>query len=292
MAELALGTVQFGLKYGVANAGERVSHDEVRAILDAARDCGINTLDTAIAYGDAEANLGAVGSDGFAIITKVAPLPAGIDDVETWIVESIKGSLDRLKRKSVDAVLLHRAPEAIGQHSRAYQSALARLKGEGLCGAVGVSIYTPEELDAIWVHPSGWRPEIIQGPYNVLDRRLAASGWLDRLSGEGVRIHTRSAFLQGLLLMAPEKRPSYFDAFKPLLDRWHDTCRAAGETPLAAALGFVCREPRIEKAVIGVDSAAQLREIAAAAGTAGEGVPADLVSNDLSLIDPSRWKLS
>jgi aryl-alcohol dehydrogenase-like predicted oxidoreductase len=292
MAEIALGTVQFGLKYGVANTGERVSPDEVRSILDAARTCGVDTLDTAIAYGDAEANLGAAGTDGFQIVTKLAPLPGEIEDVRSWVISSIHGSLERLNRKSVDAVLLHRSQEVIGQHWKAYQAALEEIKMLGLCSATGVSIYAPDELETIWEHPSGWKPELIQAPYNVLDRRLSASGWLDRLNDCGIRVHTRSAFLQGLLLMPSEKRPAYFADFSTLLDRWQDWCRAAGKSRLSAALGFVCAEPRIEKVVLGVDSASQLVEIAAAIGASGPEVPADLVSDDLALIDPSRWRLS
>ena len=36
---------------------------------------------------------------------------------------------------------------------------------------------------------------------NIIDRRLELSGWLERLSDEGVEVHARSVFLQGLLLM-------------------------------------------------------------------------------------------
>lgn len=292
MSKLALGTVQFGMKYGVANAGERVSERELLAILKTARDHGIDTMDTAIAYGDAEANLGAVGTDGFRIVTKLAPITAGVSNVRDWVTDSIRASVDRLKRPAVDAVLLHRSHEIIGEHADAYQAGLADLKECGLCTAVGVSIYAPTELEAIWSHASGWRPDLIQAPYSVFDRRLATSGWLDRLAGSGVRIHTRSAFLQGLLLMSADKRPAYFAPFAALLDRWHDWCMLQDSQPLAVALNFVCTEPRVEKVVIGVDTASQLQEIASGLARSKAGVPQDIVSEDLALIDPSRWKIA
>src|SRR5690606_23722629 len=124
----------------------------------------------------------------------------------------------------------------------AYRAGLSDLKTEGLCAAVGVSIYAPAELDAIWSDSSGWKPEIIQGPYNVFDRRLETSGWLDRLADSGVRVHTRSAFLQGLLLLPADKRPIYFAPFAALLDQWRDWCATQHTKPLAAALSFVCND--------------------------------------------------
>src|SRR5262245_7437661 len=75
VASLALGTVQFGLDYGVTNRAGRVAASEIDAILALAADSGIDTLDTAALYGDAEEVLGAglarVGSS-FRIISKTA----------------------------------------------------------------------------------------------------------------------------------------------------------------------------------------------------------------------------
>lgn len=292
MSKLALGTVQFGMKYGVANAGKRVSMTELKAILNTARDCAIDTLDTAIAYGDAETNLGRAGTEDLHIVTKLPPLPAGVTNVREWITTSILASLDRLKRPAVDAVLLHRSHEIIGEHARAYQEGLSDLKEQGLCTAVGVSVYAPGELEAIWSDTSGWKPGLIQAPYNVLDQRLATSGWLDRLADSGVRVHTRSAFLQGLLLMPSEKRPAYFSPFAPALDRWSTWCATHDVEPLAAALNFVCAENRIEKAVIGVDTAAQLREVVAKLANKHVDTPSNLMNEDLALIDPSLWKIA
>ncbi|MGP1664729.1 MAG: aldo/keto reductase, partial [Rhodanobacter sp.] len=69
--KLALGTVQFGLPYGIANPGGQIGRDDAGQILALARESGIDTLDTAIAYGDSEACLGAVGTKGFRVITKL-----------------------------------------------------------------------------------------------------------------------------------------------------------------------------------------------------------------------------
>ena len=292
MSRLALGTVQFGLKYGVANSTGKVSPDEVSRILETARKFDIDTLDTAIAYGDAEQALGSAGVDGFHVVTKLPALPAGVTDLRSWVVSEIEGSLVRLKVSSVDAVLLHRSQDIIGPYFEAYQAGFADLKDRGLCKTAGVSIYAPAELETIWAHPSGWRPELIQAPYNIIDRRLLTSGWLDRLSDAGVRVHTRSAFLQGLLLMAPDKRPAYFAPWADLLNRWSNWCEDQNISPLIAALNFAVSEPRLEKVVVGVESASQLAEIIAGLKEKPSISAPDIASEALDLIDPSHWKLS
>lgn len=93
---LALGTVQFGLAYGVANRVGQPSEDSAAAIVAAARRAGIDTLDTAIAYGDSERRLGEIGVDGWRVVTKLPPMPAGTSDVGEWVRRSVDGSLARL----------------------------------------------------------------------------------------------------------------------------------------------------------------------------------------------------
>lgn len=290
--KLAIGTVQFGLQYGVANTQGKVPMAEVRNILSVGRQLGVHTLDTAIAYGDSESCLGEVGVTAWQVVTKLPPLPADLADIPGWVDFQIRNSLQRLRLPSVSAVLLHRSTDIIGPHALAYQSALHKLKQEGLCQAVGVSIYAPDDLDAIWAHPTGWRPDLVQAPFNVLDRRIITSGWMQRLHQAGVRLHTRSAFLQGLLLMPAQNRPAWFASWAGMLDAWQTWCAEQQISPLQAALQFACGYSDVERVVLGFDTALQLREVAACAQLPAVAVPAEFSSSDVNLIDPSRWKLA
>ena len=288
MAPLALGTVQFGLRYGVSNQAGQVTPSEVTAILSTAAAAGIDTLDTAIAYGESEASLGRAGVSGWRVITKLPPLPAEIASLEGWIEQELDNSLRRLGLSQLDAVLLHRSSDLLGSRGAQYLQALLKL-GPGRFRFLGVSIYDPAELDALW---PVWQPEVVQAPCNVLDRRLVSSGWLARLASHAVRVHTRSTFLQGLLLMSPERRPPAFARWSALLNRWLEWCRENEKSPLEASLGFVHSLPGVERVVVGVDSAAHLLQILEALRTPCCEPPADLSSADRDLIDPSRWKLS
>jgi aryl-alcohol dehydrogenase-like predicted oxidoreductase len=288
-SRLALGTAQFGQHYGVANTSGSVPPDAVAAILARARDRGIDTLDTAIAYGESEAALGAAGVASWRVITKLPAAPAAGTDAVQWVERQVAGSLQRLRRERLDGLLLHRAADLSAPHGETLVRALAALKERDVIAAAGVSIYDPSELDALWPI---WRPDIVQAPCNVLDRRLIQSGWLQRLAQAGVRVHLRSLFLQGLLLMPSAQRPAFFGRWRAPLDRWLAWCAERGESPLQAALTFVCALPEVERAVIGVDSVAQLEEILAAQARGGPSPPQDLGCEDRELLEPSRWQLA
>lgn len=275
------------MDYGVANGQGQVAPAEVAAILQRARSLGIDTLDTAIAYGDSEARLGDAGVSGWRVISKLPAFPAGASDPGEWTLTQTRASLARLRLTRLDGLLLHRPADLTGPNGPAYVSALQRLKSAGLVRALGVSIYDPADLEAMW--PS-WRPDIVQAPLNVLDRRLIESGWLSRLTAAGVEVHVRSVFLQGLLLLADGNRPATFARWASVLDRWRDWCERNAVAPLQAALRFVAAQHGVERIVIGVDSARQLEEICSAAEASCPVPPVDLASDDLDLIEPRRWQ--
>ncbi len=283
---LALGTVQFGRAYGVANDGGRVSLDETARILEVAWAEGLDTLDTAIGYGDSEARLGELGVVGWRVVSKLPELPDEVDDVTGWAESSVTGSLERLGVDRLHGLLLHRPGELLGANGSALGAALLDVRQLGLVDRVGVSVYGPDELDAVWDD----RFDLLQAPFNVLDRRLVTSGWLERLGEQGVEIHTRSAFLQGLLLM--EDWPGYFDRFAGWQEAWTAYCAAEDATLLEASLGFVLAQPGIERVVVGVDTAEQLGEILAVGDRQVGPAPDTLASDDLDLINPSRWDLA
>ncbi len=287
MIRLALGTVQFGLDYGVANVSGQVSPSEVSAILNRATAAGIDTLDTAIAYGQSEACLGNAGMTGWRVITKLPPLPQEVDSVPQWFDAQIEGSLGRLGIAQLDTVLLHRASDLLGPHAETLLRTLIGAKAAGLTRSLGVSIYDPAELDGLWPI---WRPDVVQAPCNVLDRRLIRSGWLDHLYRSGVRVHVRSAFLQGLLLMPAQRRPERFAPWRVILDRWTEWCMEHEVSPVRGALAFVGAVRGVDLLVVGVDSAAHLDEVLAHSSATEPLPPDDLFSEDKNLIDPSRWK--
>lgn len=283
---LALGTVQFGLPYGVANQSGQVPRSIAKAMLDLAAASGIDTLDTAIAYGDSEACLGEAGIEGFKVVTKLPSIPAGCDDVGGWVRNQVAGSLARLGVKGLYGVLLHRPEQLLGPAGEVIYWALQGVKEAGLVRKVGVSVYAPSELEALIPR---YRFGLIQAPFNLVDRRLQSTGWLQRLKEAGIEVHTRSAFLQGLLLMAQSARPEKFSPWSELWNAWHEWLSRHGASAVQACLAFALSVPEIDRVVVGADSVSQLEQIVSAAVSA---VPIDfpaLSCEEENLINPARW---
>lgn len=285
--KLALGTVQFGLAYGVANAVGQVPCDEASRILTCASEAGIDTLDTAAAYGKAERVLGEIGVGGWQIVTKVPALPRGVNDTRTWVVAVVTRSLANLGVSQVNAVLLHCTQDLLGPNGAALWAGLCDARDAGLCARIGISIYRSGILDLL---PDYVQLELVQAPFNVFDRELETSGWADRLSDVGTAIHLRSTFLQGLLLMSPEARAERFQGNFAELVAWDAFLAATCQDALRTALGYVLERTWAERVIVGVDSASQISEILAAAKSTHISPPDTLASRNPKLIDPSQWR--
>jgi len=284
--KLALGTVQFGLPYGIANQQGQVTEDEVAKILKYAKASNIDTLDTAIGYGESEQCLGNVGVEEWEIITKLPEVPQGSPDVDVWINNEFTESLKRLKVKQIKGLMLHRPLQLLEDIGDKIWSTLQALKQSCLVEKVGFSIYEPEELDQLW---KKFQPDIIQAPFNILDQRLKTSGWLEKLHNNSVEVHIRSVFLQGLLLMKKDDRPEKFNQWDNIWQEWESLLVAEKISPLEASLGFVNSEPMIDRIVVGIDSLKQLKEISNFSELQINHVPTKIISDDQDLINPSNW---
>jgi aryl-alcohol dehydrogenase-like predicted oxidoreductase len=290
IGKLALGTVQWGMSYGIAGRGQP-SSAEVGAILAAGRRAGISLLDTAHGYGTSEAVIGAhaAATAPMRVVTKTrAVRRARITAADLEAVEiALEDSLKRLQRPSVAAVLVHDAGDLLCPGADGLWRLLERFRGDGKTERIGVSVYNPLQCRAI---TAAFPVQIVQLPFNLYDQRFLESGVLAGLKSGGVEVHARSAFLQGLLLMAPEALPPHFDSIRDHHRRFHDWARTHEVSPLTAALDFCLCQPAIDHVVVGCENVGQIEEILRAATA-----KAPLMSGpsfalaDVNIIEPSRW---
>ena len=286
---LALGTAQFGLTYGIANIHGKVSEAEVRCILQEAARLRMDTLDTAMAYGESETVLGHVGVADYRIVTKLPGIPETVYDVERWVREQTNASLDRLCVNQLDGVLLHRPDQLLGPKGEQLYKAIQRLKSDGLTRKIGVSIYVPGQLDALQSH---FNFDLVQAPLSILDRRLVVSGWTTRLRQMDIELHIRSVFLQGLLLMGSHERPTVFDRWRQVWANWENWLTETGLTPIQACLRYAFSITDVDRVVVGIDSLEQLRLIASAGNEPLPSLPQWPNDLDNQLLNPSLWNLS
>ena len=281
---LALGTAQFGVRYGIANKAGQVSCREAASIIALASEGGVDTLDTAIAYGRSEARLGNIGVHSFKVVSKLPAVPKGCQHIASWVRNEIANSLKRLNIESLYGLLLHTPRQLMSAVGPQLFDALRQLKSEGKISKLGVSIYSPNELREM---VSRFPIDIVQAPLNIVDRRFLKSGWIKRLKDQGIEIHSRSTFLQGLLLMpqAPEK----FSRWNELWNRWGRWLETNRTTALQACLAYPLSIQEIDRVVVGVDATSHLEKILDASNDINLIEYPDLSSDDESLINPSYW---
>lgn len=286
LSKLALGTVQFGLDYGIANQRGKIAQSEAELIINLARKHGVKTLDTAINYGNCEAQLGNIGMNDWHVITKLPAMPDNCYDISAWVHDQVMGSLSRLKIPQLRGLLLHRPQQLFENNGeRLYQSLLS-LKELGLVEKIGVSIYDPKELESITQY---FQFDLVQAPFNVLDRRLITSGWMDRLAQMNIELHARSVFLQGLLLMPNLARPSKFNRWQLIWQAWQQWLCEVHLLPVQACLMDALGQSGISRVVVGVDGLDQFTEILSSQTNNIHKLPDELNCEDIDLINPARW---
>ncbi len=291
--KLGLGTVQFGLDYGITNIGGRTSPQVVRDILAEAGNRGVDTLDTAALYGDSEDVLGEAlpRPHRFRIISKTLALDPSLpaDQAISELTAGVLRSLERLREPSLAGLLVHRVDDLLAPLGDRLFAAMNGFREQKLVEKIGVSLYTPQEAQTLLQR---YPLDLVQLPLNPLDQRHLQGGSLSALAASGAEIHIRSAFLQGLLLATDRPLPTGLEALAPALAIWQDLLAAHQLTPLQACLGFLHGIPAVGVAICGATSLIEWQEILAANQSAPV-LPTEifkkLATLDDKLIDPRFW---
>ena len=291
--KLALGTAQFGLDYGISNLQGQVSESELNKILMLANEANITTLDCASAYGDSEKILGeSPHSQYFDIVTKIPTLQHN----EPSLAPYFHKSLNSLNRSTIDTLLLHDV-DTILQHpnSDIFCHELKQLKIQNKVNRIGVSVYTPKQIEQSIERLS---IDVIQAPVNIFDQRISAKAVVTLLNQHNIKLHARSIFLQGLILMEPDSWPERFSPYFRYLRKFDELSKHLQISKLTLAIAFLLKNsliaPHLEKIVVGCCSATQLEQIIQSYKQALI-LPLDKVDwrafscHKQALIDPSCW---
>ena len=287
ISKIAIGTVQFGIDYGI-NSGIKVEQNEVLKIVNLARKSGITLIDTAQLYGSSEKVLGNVNTVDFDIVTKSRAFEQDIinENEANLVINDLDHSLKLLKQKSLYAFLVHHGEDLLKPGGEMIFNILQILKEKGLVKKIGFSAYIDNQLIKIIER---FDIDIIQLPMNILDNRLINNGLLNKLYSRGIEIHTRSVFLQGLLLMDMDKRPKYFDRWSNLWKFWYEWLTDNKLSPLEASIRYMISKPEISRVLVGVDNKDQLKNIINASDGNIPTIPEELTTDDPGLLNPGNW---
>ena len=281
-SKLSLGTVQFGLDYGITNKEGQVAINEVEDILNFAKQKNIKTLDTAALYGNSEDILGQIGVKSYQIITKTSLLKDGVDKV----INNFYKSLRKLNREKVEGLLIHDIGDIENKHFDILFSKLKEFKEKGSIEKIGFSTYTPMQVDFLL---GNFEFDLIQVPLNVFDTRLIEGGQLQALKNKDIEIHTRSVFLQGLLLDF-NALGDYFSTWKSEFDSYQNMVDQSGLSLVEYALNYVLNIKEIDKVLVGVNNKKQLIEIVQASQKKVNNCLLPFSINDINLLNPILWK--
>lgn len=277
--KLGLGTVQFGLDYGLRNSDGQVPLKEVQKILSYAKSKDIRTIDTASEYGESEKILGKIGVKDYEVITKTKKLISSTDNVVDYFYKS----LDNLMLDRIDGLLIHDFNDVGNKNFEDLFKHLKYLQQQGLFGKIGFSIYNEKQVDYLL---ENFDFDLIQVPINVFDTRLLSGGQLSKLQNRDIEVHARSIFLQGLLINFKDL-PDYFSNWEKQFDGYQAIVKQTGLSLMEYALNFVLNIKGVNRVLVGVNTELQLREIVRSVKPAMQlkAYPID----DTSLINPSLW---
>jgi aryl-alcohol dehydrogenase-like predicted oxidoreductase len=275
MSKIILGTVQFGLQYGVNSAG-RPNGGAVRNILAEASKGGVCTLDTSSAYGNSEEILGECITQGenFKIVSKY---PKGDIPVDEMFIRSLKC----LKVEKLYGYLLHHF-EVYKNNPKVWDD-FVKLKDAGKVQKIGFSLYSPEELDLILNIKSPF--DLIQVPFNIFDKKFLP--YMKELHEKGVEIHVRSTFLQGLFFKDRNALPEKLQPLKEYLLQLDEYSSKTGLSISEIALNYNLQNPYIDGVLIGVDNVEQLKTNLASVKDMPIDIEVDVKEQEL--LNPVNW---
>ena len=290
--KIALGSVQFGIPYGVSNNEGKTSKKQALSILNFAQKKGIRTIDTAPSYGDSERVLGKLfEGEEWDITTKTLPFNSkSINEEQIEQLRSVfRESLVSLHKKSIYGLLVHSCNDLLKPGGEKIFREMERLREIGMVKKIGVSVYNSKQIAAIL---GKFNIDLIQLPINIFDQHLFVDGWLEKLKNNDIEIHARSVFLQGLLLMSIGSISPYFSPIREKIEMFSQSAKDLSLSKLELALGYVMGINEIDKIVVGVNTIEQLREIIEATQVKVNPMEfTDVSINNPIYTNPSLWKI-
>ena len=286
MTELVLGTVQFGLDYGITNTSGEISDSSLKEMLSFAELNDINLFDTAADYGNSQYRLGQLAQAG-SITRYVTKFSLPSDGSKPTSGNIFRDSMDLLKVKKLHGVLFHKLSDLSDPRFEDTLNILREGRDNDILSRIGVSIYKRADLLlALEVFPD---LDLLQLPANVLDVNLLESDEVRMLKSRGIEVHVRSVFLQGMLLTSPNQLSDFFEPLKPALITLQNVAAETGKSVLELLLAKIRHHSSVDAVVVGATTLGELTEITSAWKSASEFEDFELPGVPRNILDPRLW---
>lgn len=285
--KVCIGTAQFGMSYGISNKSGKPSCEEVFKILEDAYQKGIRFLDTAHLYGDSEVRIGKYIKESSHLFQMTSKISENLD--YNSVIKKTENALKALGVDELYGLMLH---DTADLKKDDVLKGLMDMKEKGIVRRIGVSVYSLEEaFEAFACNVF----TLIQVPYNPVDTRFSNPKFLEICKKNDIEIHTRSGFLQGLLLMEKNAIPFKLKGVEGDIDRLDAIAQEEGLTRKELITLWILQTMWIDKWVVGINSFQELLELNQAIETkqiskdAVHRINNSFVEIDNLIIDPSKW---
>tara|TARA_X000000950_G_C13729936_1_gene583826 strand:- start:73 stop:936 length:864 start_codon:yes stop_codon:yes gene_type:complete len=280
--KIVLGTAQFSNNYGITN-NKFLSNNEIKNILEDALKFSIKTIDTAPNYEGVEKKIGKFNLKSFNLITKVSLIKNNSFISLNDLKHNIRNSLSNLNIDKIYAVLLRNPKELL--RNKKLLDVLKEYKKKEKISKIGYTLYDVKELEELYKY---FKPDIVQIPFSIVDKSFEKKNWISKMYYDGVEIHVRSIFLQGLLLENVSNLPKKFLRYKGFFEKFNLWVHKKKLSKLQACLGPILADKRITKVVIGINSRKNLAQL----NNIKENniiYPEWFKLKDKNLLNPSNW---
>ena len=253
--KISLGTAKLGID-GYGFSSNTLPIDKFKFLEDSYK-AGICSIDTSPRYGNAEKIIGDFYkniNDKPLISSKIDGLKKNNHQSPSFMIESVKRSIDRMKLNKLNVCYLHQNELDIISDPYVHEG-LEVLKEMNLIDYCGASIYSFEELN-FTISSSLY--DFIQVPINILD-----TSYYDRIveSKSKIKIVARSVFLQGILFHNKliSKKIKNNEVMLESLDMLEALCNDFGVKLSTACVAYLVSLENIEHIIIGTTSINNLK---------------------------------
>jgi hypothetical protein len=239
-------------------------------------------------YNKSEKIIGLLNNNKFKIISKIPKTPRNIKkkNIKKWIKQNVLISLKNLKIKKFECLLLHNANSLLSKNGDEIYRSINNMKTSAITSKIGISIYDFNTLGKIL---GKFKFDLIQAPLNILDQRLIKTGWLRKLKKRKMKVHARSIFLQGMLLLKHNQLPKKLKKLNENWLKWENWLKKNKLNPLQVCLSFVLNQCQLDGIVVGYNNTNQLKQILKLKQMKNNFLLPNLNINNKKLIDPREW---
>ena len=289
MKKIILGTAQFSGNYGITKKDDYLSQNESHKILKTLLAKKLRHLDTSIDYKNSFKKIKSFNFNNWQITTKMDPKNLDFSS-EHNLYLSVENQIKLIKKqssiKTIKNLLLRNSNIILTPKGKILFKVLKKIKKNKLIINFGYSIYSFKNLEKIIIN---FRPDLIQCPYNIFDRRIENIKIKNILKKKKIKVQARSIFLQGILLKKTNQLPKFFLKWKNLFLNFENLTKINKLSPLSLCFNFVNNNKDIDEIVIGVQNNKELKEIFDIKLKRKISIRKELFKPSLKLIDPTKW---